>query len=104
MHRNAFILRTSIFGRDPLAFLTRSIPGLSRTRDAGRRDEIAVRKAELQIYVDWTSGHASHIGYALSTDGVVVALHCSHASNGAEPSRQDRPRLLSARLFGSAAL
>lgn len=53
MHRNAFILRTSIFGRDPLAFLTRSIPSLSRTRDAGRRDEIAVRKAELQIYVDW---------------------------------------------------
>lgn len=53
MRRGAFILRTSMFGGDPLAFLTSGLPGLSTTRDAGKRDEIAVRNAELQIYVDW---------------------------------------------------
>lgn len=53
MHRDAFVLRTTVFNSDPLASLALGLPGIWTGRGAGRQDEIAVRKAELQNYVDW---------------------------------------------------
>jgi len=93
MSRDAFVLRTAVFGGDPLAALIGNLQGGSTICDFGRRDKAAARSAELQIYMHWRLGTAEgevlggeraasyqgHVGHALPADGV-VAVHCSDAT------------------------
>lgn len=56
MSRDAFFLRTAVSGGDPLTALVENLRDGSTICDFGRRDRVAVRNAELQIYIDWRLG------------------------------------------------
>lgn len=53
MSQDAFVLQTAAFGGDPLATLMGNLRHGSTICDFGRRDRVAVRNAELQIYIEW---------------------------------------------------
>lgn len=53
MSRDAFVLRTAVFGGDPLAALMGNLRDGSTICDFGRRDGVAVRNTELKNHMDW---------------------------------------------------